>query len=99
MPAPIDKLEIATLESFPPQYVAQIMAGLPNGCAKPYTYSVQRSANEIDITVLNSEPSGAVACTAIYGDYELNLNLGSQFQPGTTYTVKAGDKTATFTAQ
>ena len=38
-------------------------------------------------------------CTAIYGDYELNLNLGSQFQPGTTYTVKAGDKTATFTAQ
>ncbi|HEX5369934.1 MAG TPA: hypothetical protein VFY10_11015 [Dehalococcoidia bacterium] len=99
VPAPIDKLDIATLESFPAQYVAQIMAGLPDGCARPYTYSVEQRGAEIDITVLNSEPSGAVACTAIYGDYPLNVNLGSQFDAGTTYTVKVNDKTATFTAR
>ena len=38
-------------------------------------------------------------CTAIYGMYELNIPLGTSFDPGTTYTVKVNDKTTTFTAR
>ena len=36
-----------------------------------------------------------MACTAIYGMYELNINLGSDYTPGQTYTVRVNDKTVT----
>ena len=35
----------------------------------------------------------------IYGSYELNVNLGSDFRSGTTYTVRVNDKSTTFVAQ
>ncbi len=99
VPAPIDKLEVQVLESFPAQYLVHVQAGLPDGCARQYASSVERNGDVITIAVLNSAPTQIVACTQIYGNYELNFNLGSQFQSGTTYTVKVNDKTTTFTAQ
>jgi hypothetical protein len=38
-------------------------------------------------------------CTAIYGQYHLDINLGSNFASGHTYTVNVNDRTTTFTAQ
>jgi hypothetical protein len=35
----------------------------------------------------------------IYGSYELNINLGSDFRPGTTYSVTVNDKTTVIVAQ
>ena len=99
VPAPIDKLEVQVLESFPAQYVVHIQAGLPDGCTRQYASSVERNGDVISISVLNSVPTQVVACTQIYGSYELNLNLGSQFQTGTTYTVKVNDQTTSFRAQ
>jgi hypothetical protein len=97
-PAPIDGLDIRVAESFPPQYFLNIKAGLPSGCAEKYTHSVTRSGDVITVEVLNSMPQNTI-CTAIYGMYELNIPLGSDFDSGKAYTVKVNDKTTTFTAQ
>jgi hypothetical protein len=97
--APIDGLDVRVLESAPPQYVVNVKAGLPSGCARQHSHSVSRSGDTITVTVLNSMPSGNVACTMIYGSYELNINLGSSFTARTTYTLRVNDKTTTFTAQ
>jgi hypothetical protein len=98
--APIDGLDVAVLESFPPQYMLTAHAGLPNGCAQRYGSEVARDGDVITVTVLNSMPAiQNMACTMIYGMYEVNLNLGGDFEPGVTYTVKVNDQETTFTAQ
>jgi hypothetical protein len=96
--APIDALEVNAVGSNPTQYVVHIVAGLPNGCHTPGSYQVYRHGTTIDITVLNNVAPNA-NCTAIYGQYELNINVGSDFASGQTYTVNVNDKTTTFTAQ
>ena len=45
--------------------------------------------------VLNSMPTGDVACTMIYGTYELTLDLGRDFRAGGTYTVNVNGRTTT----
>jgi hypothetical protein len=99
-PAPIDGLDIRIAESFPPQYFLHVQAGLPSGCAQQYRHDVERDGNVITVTVLNSLPTATdIACTAIYGIYELNIALGSDFDSGETYTVHVNDQETTFTAQ
>jgi hypothetical protein len=51
------------------------------------------------VTVLNWMPTGNPPCTMIYGSYELTINLGSDFRPGTTYSVSVNDKRTTFATQ
>jgi hypothetical protein len=97
--APIDQLDVLVLESFPPQYMLQIAAGLPSGCAKQDSHTVSRVGDTITVTVLNSMPNRDPPCTMIYGSYELNINLGSDFLSGSTYTVHVNDKVTTFRAQ
>jgi hypothetical protein len=97
--APIDGLDVLTLETFPPQYMLHVRAGLPMGCAQPLSNRiVGRQGNVTQVEVLNSLPDNAI-CTAIYGNYDLNINLGSDFTSGQTYTVKVNDKEVTFKAQ
>jgi hypothetical protein len=99
-PAPIDGLDISVAESFPPQYFVHVQAGLPSGCAKQYGFEVSRDGDVITISVLNSVPADpGTICTAIYGIYELNIPLGSDFDSGHTYTVRVNDQETTFTAQ
>jgi hypothetical protein len=92
-------VDILVRESFPPQYGLHVLAGLPSGCAKRFTHDVSRDGTVITVRVLNTMPTGMVACTMIYGTYELNIDLGSQFQSGVSYTVHVNDVTETFTAQ
>ena len=96
--APIESIDILVRESFPPQYGLMVSAGLPSGCAKPYTYEVVRDANTIRVRVLNTMAI-ADACTMIYGMYDVNINLGSDFQSGVTYTVIVNGESKTFVAQ
>ena len=100
-PAPIDELEILTRESFPPGYTARIVSGLPSGCAQfESAETTGRTGNMITIAVTNTMPADPnVACTAIYGYKETNLDLGKDFVSGETYTVKVNDKETTFVAQ
>ena len=97
--APIDALAVGVLESSPPQYLLNVRAGLPSGCAERNRHEVRREADAITVTVLNWMPAGSVPCTLIYGSYELSINLGSDFRRGTTYAVRVNDKSTTFVAQ
>ncbi len=77
-------------------YTADIVAALPNGCHSPDSHQVVRSGHTIEITVWNQVTSGP--CTFIYGEYELHVNLGSNFTNGQTYTVVVNDdESDTFT--
>jgi hypothetical protein len=97
--APIDSLDVRVLESAPPQYVLSVRAGLPGGCAERNRHEVERVAETITVTVLNWMPTGNPVCTMIYGSYELNINFGSDFRPGTAYSVRVNDKGTVFVAQ
>ena len=97
--APIDHLDVRILESSPPQYVLSVRAGLPSGCAEKNRHETERVAEAITVTVLNWMPTGSTACTMIYGSYELNINVGSDFRPGTTYSVAVNDKRTAFVAE
>ena len=97
--APIDALDVRVLESNPPQYLLQVRAGLPSGCAERNRHETKREADVITVTVLNWIPAGSPPCTMIYGSYELNINLGSDFRRGATYAVNVNDKRTSFTAQ
>ena len=97
--APIDGLDVRVLESSPPQYVLNVRAGLPSGCAEKNRHETGRVAEVITVTVLNWIPAGNSPCTLIYGSYELNINVGSDFRPGTTYSVVVNDKRTTFVAK
>jgi hypothetical protein len=96
VPAPIDQVDVLIRESNPPQVTLKVMAGLPSGCAQRESHSVSRTGDIFTVSVLNSMPSGNPVCTMIYGTYELDLDLGRDFSPGTTYTVHVNDKTTTF---
>lgn len=94
--APIESVDVLVLESSPPQYVLRVRAGLPNGCAKQQGHEIGRDGDVIKVTVLNSMPTVAIACTMIYGTYELSINVGSDFRPGVTYTARVNDRATTF---
>lgn len=87
--APIESVQILILESFPEQYVVQVVSGLPSGCA---TYShnvVSRDGTTINIEIYNTVPAPdqLIVCTAIYGIHDENISLGSDFDRGVEYTV------------
>ncbi|HET8569751.1 MAG TPA: hypothetical protein VFM93_12300 [Candidatus Limnocylindria bacterium] len=96
--APIDDMRVATQRSLPAQYLVSIRAGLPSGCAQRHSHTVERKGDLVVITILNSMPTGDVACTMIYGWYDLEVAIGSDFVRGATYTVRVNDRTVTFTA-
>jgi hypothetical protein len=92
--APIVDVEVVKSGS---NYRADIIAALPNGCHSPDSHLVQRTGNTINITVWNLVQPGL--CTFVYNEYQLNINLGSDFVSGQTYTVIVnGDESDTFTA-
>ncbi len=97
--APIDRAEILVAESFPPQYFVLVESGLRNGCVEFDRYEVARDGDTIHVAIINLEPAGSVPCTEEYGTVEHNIPLGSDFEPGTTYTVLVNDVTETFVTQ
>ena len=98
--APIDGGQVRIAESFPPQYFLAVSSGLPNGCVQFDGYDVARDGDTIRVTVTNLKPADTgIFCTQVYGTVESNIALGSDFEPGKTYTVVVNDVTETFVAQ
>lgn len=100
--APIESVDVLTLESFPPQYMVHIVSGLPNGCAEyERTELLSRDTDTFHIRVTNTMPEDPeTACDLVYRTHESNLNLGSaNFVSGTTYTVDVNGTKTTFVAQ
>jgi inhibitor of cysteine peptidase len=94
-PAPIHEVRVAIAESYPPQVMVYIQGGLSDGCTEFHQLKAERSGNEVDITVTTRRPKNAV-CTQVYGYFEKNVNLGSDFVSGKTYTININDKTTSF---
>ena len=98
--APIESVDVLTLESFPPQYILVVVSGLPNACVSYGGYRLERNDDTIQVEMINWKPANAdVACAQVYGTAETNIMLGSDFKSGETYTVVVNDVTETFTAQ
>ncbi len=99
--APIERIEILIMESFPVQYAVSVVSGLPGGCARFERITHSTKGDRIEIEVINTEPAPdeLVACTRIYGYSENTVQLGTDFQPGTTYTVAVNGTEETFVAQ
>ena len=98
-PAPIDGVEVVVSDDDPPQYTLKILSGLPSGCVRFGGYVVSQDGNTINVAVTNLEPAIARPCTTVYGRHQGQVDLGSEFTPGETYTVVVnGENAASFTA-
>lgn len=98
--APIESVVVSTLKSNPAQYDVRIVSGLPSGCAEYAATEVTgREGNTIFVRVTNTMPTGDIACTMIYGMHESNINIGSDFKTGETYTVDVNGTTVEFVAR
>ena len=101
--SPIESAEVLILESDPPQYQLRVLSGMPrgSGCSQFNGYEIRRKeANKIDVAVTHHEVADPdVVCTADYPTVETYVPLGSDFEPGTEYTVTVnGDTVGSFTA-
>jgi len=95
-PSPIHQVDVRFMESFPVQVAVYIQGGLPDGCTSFRDLKTSRSGNTIKIDVTNQRPKDAI-CTQVYGYFEKNVNLGTDFTSGQVYTVQVNDRTTTFT--
>ncbi|MDD5082461.1 MAG: hypothetical protein PHU08_03710 [Dehalococcoidales bacterium] len=92
--APIHEVRVSIAESYPPQVFVYIKGGLADGCTTFHELEVERSGNTINIEVTTQRPRDA-QCTQVYGYFEKNVNLGTDFASGGTYTINVNDKTTT----
>lgn len=94
--APIDGLDVQRVSG---NYRAFIEAGLPNACHSPGGYNVHRVGVTVFISVWN-DVTPAAACAQVYGTYDLNINLGSDFTSGVRYYVVVNNQVSeSFVAQ
>jgi len=93
--APIDKVRVYTMKSNPPQIGVYIKGGLPDGCTTFHDIVTTREGNTVNIKVTVQRPRGA-QCPVIYTWFEKDINLGTDFAFGTTYTLNVNDYSTTF---
>ena len=93
--APIHEVKVSIMKSNPPQIGVYIKGGLRDGCTTFHDIEIAREGSTVNIKVTTQHP-GEVSCTAIYTYFEKNINLGSNFTVGTTYTFNVNDYTTTF---
>lgn len=93
--APIHEVTVTLLKSNPPQINVYIKGGLRDGCTTFNNIEIKREGNVFNIEVTVQHPKDAF-CPAIYGYFEKNVNLGSYFTIGTTYTINVNDYTTTY---
>jgi len=93
--APIHEVDVLFLESYPVQVMVQIKGGLRDGCTTLHGVEVERADDTVTITVTTQRPKDAY-CPAVYTYFEENVNIGTDFTSGTTYTVRVNDYTTTF---
>ncbi len=93
--APIHEVRVIIAESHPSRVMVYIQGGLTDGCTTFHTLKVERAGNMVNITVTTQRPRDAI-CTQVYGYFEQNVNLGSDFVSGQTYIIKVNDRTTSF---
>jgi len=94
--APIHEVNVTLLKSKPPQIGVYIKGGLRDGCTTFHNIEITREGSTVNIKVTTQHPKDKV-CPAVYGYFEKDVNLGSNFSVGTIYTLNVNDYTSTFT--
>jgi hypothetical protein len=98
--APIVRVSLRVAESQPPQYFADLVSALPDGCTRFARVEVRREGRTVFVDVFNHVPSDAATlCTMIYGEQESAVPLGSDFEPGASYTLDVNGTRQPFVAQ
>ena len=85
-PAPIHEVQVNIAESFPEQIFVYIKGGLADSCTTLHSVGTERCENTINIVVTTERPKN-LACAQVYGFFEENVALGSDFTSGETYIV------------
>ena len=93
--APIHEIDIRIAESYPPQVFVYIKGGLSDSCTTFREINTSRSGQTINIEVTVQRPVNQI-CAQVYGYFEKNVALGSDFVAGKTYIVKVNTETRTF---
>ena len=93
--APIHEVQVNIAESFPEQIFIYIKGGLADSCTTFHEVKTESSGNTINITVTTERPKDAI-CAQVYGYFEKNVSLGSDFVRGESYTVNVNDVTTSF---
>jgi hypothetical protein len=93
--APIHEVKVSIMKSNPVQIGVHIQGGLRDGCTTFNAIETTRAGFAVNIKVTTQHPVD-VACPALYGYFEKDLNLGSDFTAGSTYTLNVNDYTTTF---
>ncbi len=96
--APIHEVQVNIAESYPMQVIIYIKGELTDGCTTFHELTTERSGNTVNITLTTQCPRGAV-CAQVYGYFEKNVNLGSDFNSGETYINNVNDETTSFVMQ
>ncbi len=97
-PAPIHEVRVSIAESYPPQVFVYIKGGLADSCTTFNDLKTERDGNIINMEVTTQRPRDAI-CAQIYGFFEKNVNLGTDFTSGETYVVNVNDETTSFVMQ
>ncbi len=85
--APIESVDVVVSESDPKEYSLRIISGLPSGCVTFDGYQVDLEGTAFVVNVVNLQPSGPVACIAVYRTHEFEIDLGRDLTPGESYKV------------
>ena len=93
--APIHEVQVNIAESYPEQIFVYIKGGLADSCTTFHDLETERIDNTINIEVTTERPRDAV-CAQVYGYFEKNVNLGSDFIRGETYIVDVNGVIRTF---
>ena len=101
VPAPVESVEIIVAESFPPQYfalvvsrIAQRLRGIPWLRRVPLRQCHHHSRDQPGARAV-----GAGRLRRRLLTHEFSVPLGTDFQPGETYTVAANEVVETFVGQ
>jgi len=96
--APIHEVQVNIAESYPEQIFVYIKGGLADSCTAFHDLKTERcenTINTINIEVTTERPRDAI-CAQVYGYFEKNVNLGSDFIRGETYIVDVNGVIRTF---
>ena len=93
--APIHEVQVNIAESYPEQIFVYIKGGLADSCTTFHDLKTERCENTINIEVTTERPRDAV-CAQVYGYFEKNVALGSDFIRGETYIVDVNGVIRTF---
>jgi hypothetical protein len=98
--AEIVRVSLRVAESHPPQYFADVVSALPNGCTQFSRFAVRRAGEVVFVDVFVTVPADPEAmCTMIYGEHESAVPLGTAFRPGSRYLLDVNGTRQEFVAQ